>query len=288
MGMTPLLSIATTIGGYLVDPVKRQFGYLILYDRNIKNLEDAVQKVEYTRDTVQRRVDEGKRNCETVEKYVEKWLGDVDNPIEEAKGFLENDVKANKGCLNGWCPNLKSRYSLGKKAKKKTKVLEKLFGTGIGFATAPVTYPTPIVEISFKSNGDFRIFESRKLIMNKVMEALTSDGTDDFAKLKKLEIINCGDLQYLINPTDWVSHTASDGLGLEELTLKRLPALTHVWKGPTQLEKENMESSSPTSPIFCPISLLPKQPTSPLFLPSQLPQAHRSPSSRETPKSKST
>ncbi|KAL6997730.1 hypothetical protein U1Q18_007855, partial [Sarracenia purpurea var. burkii] len=265
-----VLSIATKIGEYLVAPVSRQFGYLIFYDRNIQNLEKKVQNLKDTRDKIQRRVDAGKRNNETVENDVERWLVEVDKQSEEAKRFLEVDVKANKGCLNGRCPNLKSRYSLSRKATKKTQGLVELCGKGTGFTT--VTYSTSLGGRSFKSNGDYRSstdlqyyfshFQNRlvfgnidvshlmETVLKKLlkgirvlkldnvkgsMNILSGLGRDDFPKLKKLEIRDCGDLEYLINTTDWVSHTASDGLGLEELTLERLPALTHVWKDPTQL-----------------------------------------------------
>ncbi|KAL6997719.1 hypothetical protein U1Q18_007845 [Sarracenia purpurea var. burkii] len=308
-----VLSIVSKIGEYLVAPVGRQFGYLIFYDRNIKNLETEVQNLEDIRDGILRKVDEGKRKNETVEKVVERWLGEVDNLSEEAKKFLEDDVKANKGCLNGWCPNLKSRYSLSRKATKKTQGLVEKCVKGTSFTT--VTNPTPLGELVYKPNRDYRDFKSRELIVDKVMEALRSDdlkkvekfdimigepyprgdrndqsstdlhyyfshfqnrlvfrnidvshlmetmlkkllkgirvlkldrvkgsmnilsglGRDDFPKLKKLKIRDCGDLEYLINTTVWVSHTASAGLGLEKLTLVGLPALTHVWKDPTQL-----------------------------------------------------
>ncbi|KAL7194742.1 hypothetical protein ACSBR1_035054 [Camellia fascicularis] len=139
-----VLPIVMKIGKYLVAPVGRQFGYLIFYDRTIKNLEKQVQKLEDKRFGVQKSVEEAEAKRETIAPGVERWLKTVNDLNEEAKKFLQVEVKANKGCLNGWCPNLKSRYSLSRKATKKTQSVEELRGEGV-FST--VSYPTVIPKI---------------------------------------------------------------------------------------------------------------------------------------------
>ncbi|XP_028066670.1 probable disease resistance protein At1g61310 [Camellia sinensis] len=149
-----VLPIVMKIGKHLVAPVGRQFGYLIFYDRTIKNLEKQVQKLEDKRFGVQKSVEEAEAKRETIAPGVERWLKTVNDLNEEAKKFLEVEVKANKGCLNGWCPNLKSRYSLSRKATKKTQSVEELRREGV-FSTA--SYPT--VKIDYDG----------------VMEALTDD-----------------------------------------------------------------------------------------------------------------
>ncbi|KAL7194723.1 hypothetical protein ACSBR1_035042 [Camellia fascicularis] len=169
-----VLPIVMKIGKYLVAPVGRQFGYLIFYDRTIKNLEKQVQKLEDKRFGVQKSVEEAEAKRETIAPGVERWLKTVNDLNEEAKKFLQVEVKANKGCLNGWCPNLKSRYSLSRKATKKTQSVEELRREGV-FST--VSYPTvvPYVGTTFAFTGGFKGFESRRSIMNGVMEALTDD-----------------------------------------------------------------------------------------------------------------
>ncbi|XP_028085381.1 disease resistance protein At4g27190-like isoform X2 [Camellia sinensis] len=174
MVLNYVLPVVMKIGEYLVAPVGRQFCYLIFYDRNIKNLEKQVQKLEDKRFGVQKSVDEAEAKRETIAPGVERWLKTVNDLNEEAKKFLEVEVKANKGCLNGWCPNLKSRYSLSRKATKKTQSVEELRGAGV-FST--VSYPTvvPSVGTTFAFTGGFKGFESRRSIMNGVMEVLTDD-----------------------------------------------------------------------------------------------------------------
>ncbi|KAI7987383.1 Disease resistance protein [Camellia lanceoleosa] len=169
-----VLPVVMKIGEYLVAPVGRQFGYLIFYDRNIKNLEKQAQKLEDKRFGVQKSVEEAETKGETIAPDVERWLTTVNKLNEEAKKFLEDEVKANKGCLNGWCPNLKSRYSLSRKATKKTQNVEELRGEG---DFCRVSYPIVASHVgtTFISMGGFKGFESRRSIMNEVMEALTDD-----------------------------------------------------------------------------------------------------------------
>ncbi|CAL5423038.1 unnamed protein product [Camellia sinensis] len=169
-----VLPVVMKIGEYLVAPVGRQFGYLIFYDRNIKNLEKQVQKLEDKRFRVQKSVEEAETKRETIAPDVQRWLKTVNELNEEAKKFLEDEMKANKGCLNGWCPNLKSRYSLSRKATKKTQSVEELRGEG---DFSRVSYPAvaPTVGTTFAFTRGFKGFESRRLIMNGVMEALTDD-----------------------------------------------------------------------------------------------------------------
>ncbi|KAI7981640.1 putative disease resistance protein [Camellia lanceoleosa] len=141
---------------------------------NIKNLEKQVQKLEDKRFGVQKSVEEAEAKRETIAPSVERWLKTVNDLNEEVMKFLEVEVKANKGCLNGWCPNLKSRYSLSRKATKKTQSVEELRGEGV-FST--VSYPTvvPSVGTTFAFTGGFKGFKSRRSIMNGVMEALIDD-----------------------------------------------------------------------------------------------------------------
>ncbi|KAI7979494.1 Disease resistance protein SUMM2 [Camellia lanceoleosa] len=169
-----VLPIGKKIGEYLAATVGRQFGYLFSYERNIENLENQVVKLKDKRFRVQNSVEEAKAKREAIAPDVERWLTSVNKLIEEATKFLEDEKNANIGCLNGWCPNLKSRYSLSRKATEKTGSVEKLLGEG---DFSRVSYPTvvPSVGTTFAFTGGFKGFESRRSIMNGVMEALTDD-----------------------------------------------------------------------------------------------------------------
>ncbi|GMP62381.1 hypothetical protein CsSME_00024503 [Camellia sinensis var. sinensis] len=137
-----VLSLVVRIGEYLVAPVSRQFGYLIFYETNINNLENRVLKLEDKKFGVEQLVVAAETKRETIGPDVKRWLIAANELSQEATEFIEHEVKENKGCLNGWCPNLKSRYSLSRKSTKKTQVVEKLCGEG-NFPR--VSYPEPPV-----------------------------------------------------------------------------------------------------------------------------------------------
>ncbi|KAG6681893.1 hypothetical protein I3842_13G112200 [Carya illinoinensis] len=82
-------------------------------------------------------------------------------------------------CLNGWFPNLKFRYSLGKKAQKNTRAIIVLLQEGEKYDR--VFIRAPPLEIGSTSNGHFKNFDSRKTKINQVLEALKDDKMDMIA-----------------------------------------------------------------------------------------------------------
>ncbi|KAL7170094.1 hypothetical protein ACSBR2_035026 [Camellia fascicularis] len=122
----PIVGIVGKIGEFLMAPVGRHFGYLFSYKSKVKNLKEEVEKLDEKRGAMQLSVDEAERNVKVIGPDVKGWLGRVDKCSEEAREILKDEVEANKRCLYGWCPNLKLRYSLGKKATNKAKEVTKL------------------------------------------------------------------------------------------------------------------------------------------------------------------
>ncbi|KAL7197721.1 hypothetical protein ACSBR2_020278 [Camellia fascicularis] len=94
---------------------------------------------------------------------VEQLLTRVGEVSKETERFLRDEDK-------GWCKNLKSRHSSSKEAKKKIQVVVELYEEFGDFSNAPMG-----IASTFISARGFKGFESRRLIMNEVMEALTDD-----------------------------------------------------------------------------------------------------------------
>ncbi|CAL5419953.1 unnamed protein product [Camellia sinensis] len=164
--------IVCKIGEFLMAPVGRHFGYLFSYKSEIKNLKEEVEKLDEKRSAMQLSVDEAERNVKVTGPDVKGWLGRVDKCSEEAREILKDEVEANKGCLYGWCPNLKIRYSLGKKATNKAKDVAKLHEER---KLTEVAYNEPPPGIESTSTEGIKVFESRRLITKDVMEALKDD-----------------------------------------------------------------------------------------------------------------
>ncbi|XP_057486919.1 disease resistance protein At4g27190-like isoform X2 [Actinidia eriantha] len=171
-----VLSIGAKIGEYLIVPIGRQLGYLIYYKSNLKSLRNEVKKVEERRGVMQHSVDAAKRNGECIETDVEGWLTRVDEHNKVAKSILENETEAKKRCLNWfWCPNMKLRYSLSRKAKKNTEEAATLLSEG---NFTKVSYRPALQGIEARSTQGIMGFDSRRQIMKRVIETLKDDSVN--------------------------------------------------------------------------------------------------------------
>ncbi|PQQ02806.1 hypothetical protein Pyn_09310 [Prunus yedoensis var. nudiflora] len=169
------ISIASKIVEEPVALIGRQLSYLIYYDSNIESLKDALKKLDDKKNDVQRSVDAAKRNGATIKDQVQSWLEDVSKVFREVQE-LETKVNMQRRCLYGLCPNLKSRYSLSRKAKK---IAQAVFDLKLeeGLSTN-VANPAPLQQLgSIISSKGFKGFESRKAIMNDVLSALRNEKT---------------------------------------------------------------------------------------------------------------
>ena len=116
-----VITIAAKVAEYLVAPIGRQLRYLFCYRSYTDDLNKKVQELGRVRDDLQRTVgDETKRVGYEIRPIVQEWLNRVDGITEEAEELMKDE---NKSCFNGWCPNLKSRYLLSRKADKKAQVI---------------------------------------------------------------------------------------------------------------------------------------------------------------------
>ena len=154
-----VVSVIATIGGYFVDPIKKHCGYLIHYNSNIKNLEDRIGNLRAMIDGVQLKIDAAKRNGQVILPVVERW-------VEKARNIL--DAEVNKKGLDGWCP----RYSLSRKAKKKTLEIDVLLNAGQFSEVSPPPSPLGIGSSSIEGIMDFK---SRTKIRREVLEGLRAD-----------------------------------------------------------------------------------------------------------------
>ncbi|KAF3619594.1 putative disease resistance protein-like isoform X2 [Capsicum annuum] len=181
MAMEIVTAILSPVAEHLILPVARQIGYVIYYRRNITSLEIENRKLKGIRNGVQHRKDATERNSECLPPYVENWLTSVDGTTAEVKVVLGRRVEVERGCFYGWCPNLKSRHSLSRKAKKFVLAMNDLQKEGKDYA--PLSCPAPsaveIEAIPSNSNGEF---DSRKQKAEEVMEALRGVGKTTLAE----------------------------------------------------------------------------------------------------------
>ncbi|XP_077249815.1 putative disease resistance protein At4g27220 [Tasmannia lanceolata] len=184
-------------------PITRHAGYLIYYKKNVENLTERMRKMGVKRDDVQQLVDDARRRGEEMSGEVEGWLLEVVD-IEGEVTRLDDAVKENKRCFNGWCPDLGSRYSLGKQAKKKTVDVEEILARG-NFNRVSNPRPPPSIESMLA--GEFEAFESTGSAMAQLIKAL---------KDKKINIIGVYGMGG-VGKTTLVEQVGKQGKGSEKL-----------------------------------------------------------------------
>uniref|UniRef100_A0A2N9I8X1 NB-ARC domain-containing protein n=1 Tax=Fagus sylvatica TaxID=28930 RepID=A0A2N9I8X1_FAGSY len=169
---TPFQVIFEKIVDYTIGVVARQMGYLICYRSNVDNLKTQVNELKDARQSVEDKVKAATNNVEEIEANVLKWLTCVEEITTEVHKFFEEEGQAKLKCCHDWCPNLKARYQLSKRAYKMGLDVKKIQDKGI-FPT--IGHRVPIQGVTPISTKGFEDFESRKTILEGIMKALKDD-----------------------------------------------------------------------------------------------------------------
>ncbi|KAH0780325.1 hypothetical protein KY290_006752 [Solanum tuberosum] len=151
----------------LMKPVERGIGYLFYYKRNITSMGKESEKLKNIKSEVQEKEEVARGNLQRISLNGEVWLTRVDTTIAQVDDVMGGTVEVERGCFYGCCPNLKSRYSLSRRATKITEELTKLQNTVISF-DRPVQS-----EAIYSNNGEE--LASRKLKEEEVMAALRDE-----------------------------------------------------------------------------------------------------------------
>ncbi|CAB4316621.1 unnamed protein product [Prunus armeniaca] len=161
--MDIVISIASKIAESLVTPIGREFGYLIYYDTNMKDLKDKLKKLFEMKDGVQELVNAAKRNGEVINSDVQSWLASVNDLIQKVSHF-EKEVSMKRQCLYRW--------NISRKATKITQDVCHLQKEGT-FNNVAHPAPPPMIWSAFKEG--FKDFKSRMTCVNRVMEVLKNE-----------------------------------------------------------------------------------------------------------------
>ncbi|KAH7660239.1 P-loop containing nucleoside triphosphate hydrolase protein [Dioscorea alata] len=166
-----LSSITSVIFDHAWDPIRRHFGYLISYKRNINKLERKFDELDDLRKDVQERVDAAKRErLEEVKNVVQTWLKKVDKMEEDVKKIKEKAaVISNKHFLH-----IGLHYKLGKEAADHIKTTDDLIRKG-KFDSVSHKGPSLSATDSQLFNEDYVNFDSRKAHVKKILEALKNE-----------------------------------------------------------------------------------------------------------------
>ncbi|KAK6921624.1 NB-ARC, partial [Dillenia turbinata] len=163
-------SICSKLADYIIPAslVRRHFGYLYHHNKNVRNLKEETENLEYKRDRVQGEVSIAERRGELIEADVQNWLKKVQEIFNEADALLGDEVE-DKKCYQVWCTSLCESYKISKQAKKKLKIVAKLLQQS-GFGR--VSHPAPHPGIVPVSTNCLEPLKSRVLITEKIIEEL--------------------------------------------------------------------------------------------------------------------
>ncbi|WMV52834.1 hypothetical protein MTR67_046219 [Solanum verrucosum] len=154
----------------LMLPVERGIGYLFNYNSNITSMGKESEKLKIIKSAVQEKEEVARGNLQLISLNGEAWLESVDTTIAQVDDVMGGTAEVERGCFYGWCPNLKSRYSLSRRAKKITEDLTKLQTEG-----EVISFDRPVQsEAIYSNNGED--LHSRKLKEEEVMAAVRDEG----------------------------------------------------------------------------------------------------------------
>ena len=233
-----VIAVAAKVSEYLVAPIGRQLGYLFCYRSHAETLNNQVQTLRAARDDQQITVDEATRKGDEIRPAVREWLNRVDQITGEAEALMTDDQ--NMSCLNGWCPNLITRYQLGREAYKKAQVI-------VGIQTAR-NFPDGIsyrVPPQMATVEGYECFQSRDSTLNDIMDALRDD------KTKMIGVCGMGGLgktilvkqvaqqakqqnlfsTYIFIDVSWTRDSKKDEEGIAKIQQKIAEMLGYQFKG---------------------------------------------------------
>ena len=118
MAIEIAIEVASKAVDLLIVPVGRQIDYAWNCVDHINNLRGEVKTLKESKDRLQHSVKEAKKRREKIRPDVEEWLKDTNQFIERVDEFLQAEDSVNKKCFRVLCPDCKTKYQRGRKAKK--------------------------------------------------------------------------------------------------------------------------------------------------------------------------
>uniref|UniRef100_A0A6N2LPY0 NB-ARC domain-containing protein n=1 Tax=Salix viminalis TaxID=40686 RepID=A0A6N2LPY0_SALVM len=167
--------MASTVVELLFDPIRLFVSRVYNYSRNVKNLETLMEELSDIKTRVLHSVVEATNKTEVIHDDVEKWLANVDDITEEADRVLKDEDKANNRCFMGLFPNLMTRYRVSTEIKS---IEEEAVKISLRGKFDRVCYLPARHGIGDRSVKDYEAFESRRHVLDEILEALEDNDVD--------------------------------------------------------------------------------------------------------------
>ncbi|KAL4325668.1 hypothetical protein GQ457_11G019040 [Hibiscus cannabinus] len=166
MVIVPPVSVAWSAAQAIFKPLKRELSFVFSYKKKADSRDHKYRKLKAALVRVQSAVEDAQRSGEEIIQDVKDWKKQAELKVEEPEVISDEDPK----CFFGWCPNLKYRYDLAKKADEDAHVLDKLLDLHSAFKNTFSHPYDPQVRWATPSES-YIAFDSRESIVNLILEA---------------------------------------------------------------------------------------------------------------------
>ncbi|CAO2821198.1 unnamed protein product [Amaranthus hypochondriacus] len=164
-----LVTPITELAKLFVVPLKQQVVYLLKHHNNIEDLKTKTKDLELNVEATNHAIDAARRRGEVTTVDIEHWRTKAQLILTDVHKFLADFGEKESGNSKTGCTNLCRRYGSSKRAVKLAKVINEVKGS---FQQIPVSRPAPPPGIEMMPMGEFEAFESTRVAMEKVIEAL--------------------------------------------------------------------------------------------------------------------
>ncbi|KAL6201154.1 hypothetical protein ACLB2K_024869 [Fragaria x ananassa] len=173
--MACLTDVGTTIVAklveYTIEPVLRQVGYVICYNKNLEKLQTRVVDLGDARESMKHAVETEERKGKKIETEVQNWMTKVDQLTKEADDLNRKHL-AQTECLHGFCPNLLLRHHLSRKSTKLVLDVDELLEKRNNFANIAYVAPPEVMCIR-----NYEAIDSRTSTATAVINELRNSNT---------------------------------------------------------------------------------------------------------------
>ncbi|XP_011023690.1 PREDICTED: probable disease resistance protein At4g27220 [Populus euphratica] len=173
--MEILSSMTSTVVELLFDPIRRSVTRVFNCSKNVQSLQTHLDELSGTERRVLHSIEEAKNRSENIEDDVGKWLASVNSITDKASRVFEDEDKVKKRCFLGLFPNVTRRYKFSTKIESIAEEVVKINHRG---RFDRVSYLPPRRGIGDRSLKDYEAFESRRPVLDEIMEALKDDDVD--------------------------------------------------------------------------------------------------------------
>ncbi|KAI3683129.1 hypothetical protein L1987_83629 [Smallanthus sonchifolius] len=182
-------NLLAKIGEQLIVKTFRHLGYVLYYNNYINSLVEQLNKLEIKSKGRTLEVEEAIRNGDIVAPQVDEWFTNVDIVFEDSTKFLQEEVPTNQPILKGWFSNIKRRYTLSKKARKKTKKVVTLTEENI----PKISYPAPPLAVGVHIEKTHSFNNRMLLLKHESTDTHLGGGVDKLLKKNTEKVFLSGD-----------------------------------------------------------------------------------------------